>query len=108
MNKVVIEFMGFSVNARAREYTFTVREPSVEPREFTLTIPNEAFSPRGLRFQDAPDVCSIKLRHELATHGNHPPVTHFDITDLELEDYRSTHAPRTPKGPFARRPAEDY
>ncbi|HTZ99429.1 MAG TPA: hypothetical protein VMB02_03795 [Candidatus Aquilonibacter sp.] len=108
MNKVIVQFMGFSSKPQAREYTFTVREPSMEPREFTLTIPNEAFNARGLRFQDAPDVCSIKLRQELAAHEGHPIETHFDITDVELEDYRNTHAPRTPKSPFARRPTEDY
>lgn len=106
--EAIVQFVGFASKPRAREYTFTVREPSMEPREFTLTIPNEAFSARRLRFQDAPDVCSIKLRHELAAHANHPPETHFCITDVELEDYRSSHSPRTPKSPFARRPTEDY
>ena len=82
-----------------------MREPATEPREFTLTIPNEAFNAHRLRFQDAPDVCSLKLRRELAAHANHPPETHFDITDVELEDYRSTHAPRMqePICPKARR-----
>ncbi|HEX4002680.1 MAG TPA: hypothetical protein VHX36_08530 [Candidatus Acidoferrales bacterium] len=109
MNKdVIVQFMGFSSKPTVREYLFTVREPAMEPREFTLAIPNEAFNPRGLRFQDAPDVCSIKLHHELAAHANHPPVTHFDITAVELEDYRSSHAPAQPKSPFARKPVEDF
>jgi hypothetical protein len=106
--EVIVQFMGFASKPREREYTFTVRESSMEPREFTLTIPNEVFDAHRLRFQDAPDVCSIKLRHELAAHANHPPETHFHITDVELEDYRSSHAPRMPKSPFARRPTEDF
>jgi hypothetical protein len=106
--EVIVQFMGFSSKASAREYIFTVREAAMEPREFTLTIANEAFGSHGLRFQDAPDVCSIKLRHELAAHANHPTETHFDITAVELEDYRITHAPRTPKSPFARKPVEDF
>ena len=106
--EVIVQFMGFSSKTDVREYTFSVREPSMEPREFTLAIPNQAFGARGLRFQDAPDVCSIKLRQELAAHANHPPETHFDITEVELEDYRVTHAPRMPKSPFARKPVEDF
>jgi hypothetical protein len=106
--EVIVQFMGFVSKPSVREYTFTVREASMEPREFTLSIPNEAFNSHGLRFQDAPDVCSIKLRNELAAHANHPPETHFDITDVELEDYRISHAPRTPKSPFASKPVEDF
>ncbi|HTX16717.1 MAG TPA: hypothetical protein VMD77_15560 [Candidatus Baltobacteraceae bacterium] len=106
--EVIMQFMGFSSKPDVREYTFTVREPSMEPREFTLAIANEAFGAGGLRFQDAPDVCSIKLRQVLAAHANHPLETHFDISDVELENYRTSHAPRTPKSPFARKPVEDF
>ncbi len=105
--EIMMQFIGFESKPLVREYTFTVREPAAEPREFTLTIANEAFSTHHISFQDAPNICSLKLRRELATFGNNPPETHFHVTDLELEDYRSTHSPR-PKGPFARRPTEDY
>lgn len=91
---VLVQFVRFEAKDSVREYTFTVREPSTDPREFTLSISNDAFSERRVRFQDAPDVCSVKLRQELAAHGNHPPNTHYLITDAELEDYRSSHAPR--------------
>ncbi len=48
-------------------------------------------------------MCSLKLRRELATSGNNPPDTHFHISDVELEDYRSSHSPK-PRSPFARSP----
>jgi hypothetical protein len=92
--ETLVQFVRFEAKASAREYTFTVREPSTDPREFTLSISNDAFNERRVRFQDAPDVCSLKLRQELAAHGNHPPNTHYLITNGDLEDYRSTHAPR--------------
>lgn len=107
-DNILVQFVGFASKAAVREYTFTVREASMEPREFKVTISNEAFSTRRLRFQDAPDVCSIKLRHELAAHANHPVETHFHVTDLELEDYRGSHAPRTAKTLYGRKPAEDF
>jgi hypothetical protein len=107
-HEIIVQFVGYEVKARVREYTFTVREVSSEPRDFTLTIPTEAFNGHLLRIQDAPDVCSRKLHRELATHANHPPDTHFAITNAELEDYRSARAPRTPRSPFSRKPVEDY
>lgn len=107
-HEIIVQFVGYEVKAEVREYTFTVREVSSELRDFTLTIPTEAFEGHLLRIQDAPDVCSRKLRRELATHANHPPNTHFAITNAELEDYRSARAPQTPKSPFGRKPAEDY
>jgi hypothetical protein len=103
-----IEFVGFEAKMLVREYTFTVREPAGDLREFTLTILNEAFEGRRVRYQDAPDVCSGKLRRELAATANHPLSTHYRITDAELEDYRSAHAPRKAKSPFARKPVEDF
>jgi hypothetical protein len=104
---ILVQFVGFLSGAKAREYTFMVREASAEPREFTITIAHEAFSAHRIRFQDAPDVCSLRLRRELSTSGNHPLESHFQITDADLEYYRSSHAaPR--RSAFGRRPAEDH
>jgi hypothetical protein len=107
-HEIIVQFLGYEVKALVREYTFAVREVSSEPREFTLTIPTEAFNARLLRIQDAPDVCSRKLRRELEANANHPPDTHYAISNAELEDYRSARAPRTPRSPFSRKPVEDY
>ena len=105
---ILMQFVGFESQQMAREYTFTVRETSGELREFTITITHEAFRQGRIRFQDGPGVSSLKLRRELETHENHPPESHFQITDAELEDYRSTHSPRKAPRPFARKPSEDY
>jgi hypothetical protein len=102
-----MQFMGFESKLAVREYTFTVREASNVPREFTITIALEAFNVRRVRFQDGPDVCALKLRRELAAHENHPPENHFHVTDAELEEYRSSHTPRR-RSVFSPRPAEDY
>ena len=107
-HEIIVQFVGYEVKTLAREYRFTVREASGEPREFTLTIPAQAFSEHLLRIQDAPDVCSRKLHRELATFGNHPTETHYAITNAELEDYRVARAPRAAKSPFSRKPVEDY
>jgi hypothetical protein len=107
-NGILVEFVGFESKLLGREYMFTVREPATKPREFRLTIANKAFNDHRVRYQDAPDLCSLKLRRELAAHANRPTDTHFDITDLDLEDYRTSHAPRTARSAYGRKPAEDY
>jgi hypothetical protein len=50
----------------AREYTFLVQESSAEPHEIIFTILNEIFTSRRLSFQNAPEICSLKLHRELS------------------------------------------
>jgi hypothetical protein len=91
---VIVQYVGFEVKGVVREYSFLVREPPGEPREFTLTIGNEAFDAHRVRYQDAPDICSLKLRRELAASANHPPETHYRISEIDLDEYRGAHAPK--------------
>ncbi len=107
-NDIVVQFVGFEAKALVREYTFTVREFACEPRKFTLTIENKAFNARRVRYQDAPEICSLKLRQELAAYAGHPPTNRYRITDAELENYRSAHASRTPRSPYGRRQVQDF
>lgn len=105
--EIIIQFVGFESKAGVREYTFTVREPSADLREFTVTIANEAFDDHRARFQDAPDICSLKLRRELAAAADRPLLSHFKITDEDLEAYRTTHSPRPSRFAYGRKPAEE-
>ncbi len=104
--EILMQFMGFESKRDVREYTFTVREASGDPREFTIAIAHAAFNERRVRFQDAPDVCALRLKRELATWGNDPVECHFDITDAELEDYRSKHS--SPKRGSTARPTTSF
>jgi hypothetical protein len=51
---LIVQYVGIEANATAREHSFLVRESPGEPREFTLTIVNEAFDSPRERYQDAP------------------------------------------------------
>jgi hypothetical protein len=98
---IIVQFVGFQSKSQVREYTFTVRERETEPREYTLTIANEAFDSRRVRYQDAPDVCSHKLRRELAAAENHPEESHFCLSNQELDEYRVAHTNKPLKYPYA-------
>ncbi len=104
---VIVQYVGFVTNARGREYSFLVREAANAPCEFTLTIAGEAFDSRRVRFQDAADICSRKLHHELDIHANHPPQTSYRISDAELQDYRDSHAPKSARSLYPRSGARD-
>lgn len=89
---VSVQYVGFKAKKLVREYSFTVRRASDDVSEFTLSIGNEAFGSRRVRFQDAAEICSLRLRRELADFGNHPPRAHYCISEADLDDYRSSHA----------------
>lgn len=94
-NSTQVGYVGFEAKVRVREYRFVYRETGVEPREFRVTIANEAFLTRRVRYQDAPDICTRRLLRELAESSNHPAKSHYTITDEELEEYRVAHTPKS-------------
>ena len=97
-DQIIVQYVGFASKALVREYTFAVRGAETVPREYTLTISNEAFQAHRARYQDAPQICSLRLRRELATNANQPPTNEFCITDAELADYRGARAPKSLRG----------
>ena len=107
-DSLIVQFVGYEVLPLVREYRFTVRESKSEDREFTLTIANTSFDCRRARFQDAPDICSLRLHRELAADANHLANTHFQITDQELDDYRGRHSPKSSQSPYKKKVTEDY
>ena len=55
-----------------------------------MTIANAAFVEHRVRYQDGPDVCSLRLYREFTTQ-----TTSFSITDAELADYKKAHTPKS-------------
>src|SRR5262252_8618414 len=94
-DKIYVQYLGFKAQASVREYTFCVWEAWNQRREFTLTIANEAFVAHRVRYQDAPDICSHRLRREFAERTDHPPSTCFSVTDAELAAYKDAHTPKS-------------
>lgn len=104
---VIVQYVGFRAKAHVREYSFVVRQAFNETSEFTLTIGNEAFGSRRVRFQDAPEICSLRLQRELAAFGNHPPQAHYQISETDLDDYRNAHAPKVCGYPYKPKSSQD-
>ena len=107
-DSLIVQFVGYEVQTLVRAYRFSVREAKSEPREFIVSIENAAFDGRRARFQDAPDICSLRLHKELSADANHAANTHFQITEQELDDYRGRHSPKPSQSPYKKKVKEDY
>jgi hypothetical protein len=105
---ILMQYLGFEPKGEWREYSFKVRYAAEDIRNFTLTILNEAFTSHRARYQDAPDVCSAKLRRELSANPNHPSHTTFAISDSELADYKAGHFPKASNRPYGSKPRDGY
>jgi hypothetical protein len=97
MTEPHVEYVGFTSDEVDRRYVLRVKQLSGEAREFTLVIPNQAFLAHLVRYQDAPEICFLKLQRELAAHADGMPESRLYVTDADLEDYRTSHAPRPPQ-----------
>jgi hypothetical protein len=91
---MTIQYTGFQLKPRGRDYNYRVVNPKSEIREFTLTISNQAFAARQVPYQDGADLCYQKLRRDLAAETVDTPVPrHHTISSQELEEYRVRHRP---------------
>ena len=102
---IVLQYVGFETKGGIREYAFSVRGTGGASSEYFVTIANDAFVAHRVRYQDAPDICSLRLHREFATQTDHPPSSRFSVTDAELADYKSAHTSK-PK-PFSSAHRED-
>ena len=97
MTAAHVEYVGFTTKGATREYTLRVKQTVGDPHDVTLAISTEAFLSRRVRYQDAPDICFIKLQRELASCGETLPARHMSVSDAEIEEYRVAHAPKPPQ-----------
>src|SRR5262245_35643505 len=87
---VVLQYMGFESKGTVREYAFRLRGTGGASSEYFVTIANEAFVAHRVRYQDAPDICSHRLRREFAARTDQPPSARPSPT---APAYHPTHPP---------------
>jgi hypothetical protein len=93
-----LQYVGFENRGTVREYTFTLRGSGGTSTEYFVTIANAAFVAHRVRYQDGPEICSLRLHRELAARTDHPPSTCFPVTDAELAEYTNAHTPESKPG----------
>ena len=91
------EYVGFTVNNTSRVYALCVRNPNGECHQFRIAIGNRAFLSKRVRYQDAAEICFLKLERELGASGDSLPASQMQITDAELDEYREAHTKKPPQ-----------
>ena len=97
-NRIVVQYLGFEVKDSSREYAFSVRVMTNDLCRYTLAIANDAFLAHRVRYQDGPEICSLRLHRELDANANQPPTSHFSVTDAELAAYKDGQSPKAARG----------
>lgn len=105
---VVLQYVGFENRGAVREYAFTLRGSSGTFTEYFVTIANAAFVAHRVRYQDGPDICSLRLHREFAARADHPLSTRFSVTDAELAEYTNAHAPKSKSGTSVHKKDDDF
>jgi hypothetical protein len=90
---LTLEYLGFRNGRDRREYLLCARS-GTEAREYTVWIANAAFTAGRALYQDGPDISYQKLLRELA-HLELTGARCVEVTESELLDYRTAHAPPT-------------
>ena len=103
-----LQYVGFENKGGVREYAFTLRGSGGKSSEYFVTIANDAFVSHRVRYQDGPEICSLRLHREFASRTDHPPSTRFSVTDAELADYINAHAPKPKPGASAYRKDQEF
>jgi hypothetical protein len=94
---VFMEYRGFTPTALGREYAFQVRFSPQDSREYVVTIAVAAFSSSRVSYQDGPNVCSSRLKRELAANPDVPTGTSFLIDEKEMDDHKLRQTSEDPK-----------
>jgi hypothetical protein len=91
-----VEYLRFTTEKSTREYHLRVRR-GADIHDVTVMIPNEAFLSGRVRYQDAPELCFLKIQKELTEGGEGSvPARALQMTDEELEAYRASRSPKNP------------
>lgn len=105
---IVLQYLGFETKETLREYAFSLHGLGGQSSTYFVTIANEAFLAHRARYQDAPAICSIRLRREFASQVDLPPASTFLVTDQELAEYKDAHTPKANSGPWKSAKDENF
>lgn len=105
---IVLQYLGFETKGALREYAFSLRGLGGESSKYFVSIPNDAFWAHRARYQDAPSICSMRLRREFASRADLPPSSTFLVTDEELAEYKDAHTPKDKRVPWKSAKDENF
>lgn len=95
---VNIQYRGFANAETSRVYSFVVTEGAEDAREFTVKIQLTVFRNTSLKFQDGPEICSDRLKRELAGENEETrAASHLTINAGDTQEFLDRRHPRKRK-----------
>ena len=89
---VALQYRRFENKGAVR--AFTLRWSADKSSEYFVIIATAAFVAHRARYQNGPEICSLRLHRE----SDHSPSTRFSVTDAELAEYMNAHVPKRAAG----------
>lgn len=92
------EYVGFTVDETSRVYSMRVRMLDGTVHDVQIAIATQAFLTNRVRYQDAAEICFLKLQRALSqfVEGTMLP-SRLEVTDAELEAYQKAHTKKPPE-----------
>jgi hypothetical protein len=94
MQAAQVAYVGFRSLPTGREYKFRVTRADGNSQDFQLAVSNEAFLRRDVRYQDAAEICFLKLQRAVLACEPGLPALYQEVTEQDFEAYRVAHAPK--------------
>jgi hypothetical protein len=95
MQVAQVSYVGFKNLATSREYAFRVTQVDGSSNDFLFAVSNDAFLTHHVRYQDAAEICFLKLQRAVIASGPGLPAARQDVTEQDFEAYRLAHLGRT-------------
>lgn len=93
-----IQYRGFEQAGTSRVYSFVVTEGMEDARNFTVKIQLTVFRSTRLKFQDGPEICSDRLKRELAGESQETrAASHLTINPGDTQEFLDRRHPRKHK-----------
>ena len=89
-----VSYVGFKNLATSREYTLRVTQVNGTSNDFLFAVSNDAFLTHHVRYQDAAEICFLKLQRAVIASDPALPAARQDLTEQDFEEYRLAHQGR--------------
>ena len=99
---VALQYRRFENKGAVR--AFTLRWSAGKSSEYFVIIATAAFVAHRARYQNGPEICSLRLHRE----SDHSPSTRFSVTDAELAKLLIAHAPKRTAGVSAHKEDQEF
>ena len=91
-----VSYVGFKNLATSREYTLRVTQVDGTSNDFLFAVSNDAFLTHHVRYQDAAEICFLKLQRAVIASEPGLPAALQSVTEQDFEAYRLAHMGRMP------------